>query len=99
MDSSLYRVHDDNRNISLYVANDSILTLLNIYSDRMSHAGRLITNCENCGQLMITKRSNASLTCSRTTCKKERLYKTNDDITACSILLDLSSVLTTKLLS
>ena len=45
----------------------------------MSDAGRLITNCENCGQLMITKRSNASLTCGRTTCKKERLYKANDD--------------------
>ena len=28
---------------------------------------------------MITKRSNASLTCGRTTCKKERLYKANDD--------------------
>ena len=25
LDSSLYRVHDDNSNISLYVANDSIL--------------------------------------------------------------------------
>ena len=79
LDSSLYRVHDDDRNISLYVANDSILTLLDIYSDIMSDAGRLITNCENCGQLMITKRSNASLTCGRTTCKKERLYKANDD--------------------
>ena len=45
----------------------------------MSDAGRIITNCENCGQLMITKRSNASLTCGRTTCKKERLYKANDD--------------------
>ena len=61
------------------MANDSILTLLDIYSDIMSDAGRLITNCENCGQLMITKRSNASLTCGRTTCKKERLYKANDD--------------------
>lgn len=79
LDSSLYRAHDDDRNISLYVANDSILTLLDIYSDIMSDAGRLITNCENCGQLMITKRSNASLTCGRTTCKKERLYKANDD--------------------
>ena len=79
MDSSLYRVHDENRNISLCVANDNILTLLDIYSDIMSDAGRLITNCENCGQLMITKRSNASLTCGRTTCKKERLYKANDD--------------------
>ena len=79
LDSSLYRVHDDSRNISLYVANDSILTLLDIYSDIMSDAGRLITNCENCGQLMITKRSNASLTCGRSTCKKERLYKANDD--------------------
>ena len=79
LDSSLYRVHDDDRNISLYVANDSILTLLHIYSDIMSDAGRLITNCENCGQLMITNRSNASLTCGRTTCKKERLYKANDD--------------------
>ena len=56
-----------------------ILTLLDISSDRMSDAGRVITNCENCGQLMITKRSNASLTCGRTTCKKERLYKANDD--------------------
>lgn len=79
LDSSLYRVHDDNRNISLYVTNDSILTLLDIYSDIMSDAGRLIANCENCGQLMITKRSNALLTCGRTTCKKEWLYKVNDD--------------------
>lgn len=79
LDSSLYRVHDDNKNISLYVANDSILTLLDIYSDIMSDAGRLVTNCENCGQLMITNRANASLTCGRTTCKKERLYKANDD--------------------
>ena len=28
---------------------------------------------------MITSRANASLTCGRTTCKKERLYKANDD--------------------
>ncbi len=28
---------------------------------------------------MITNRSNASLTCGRSTCKKERLYKANDD--------------------
>ena len=32
MDSSLYRVHDDNTNISLYVSNDNILTLLDIYT-------------------------------------------------------------------
>ncbi len=61
------------------VANDSFITLLDIYVDIMSDAGRIVTNCENCGQLMITKRSNASLTCGRTTCKKERLYKANDD--------------------
>ena len=28
---------------------------------------------------MITNRSNASLTCGRSTCKKERLHKANDD--------------------
>ena len=28
---------------------------------------------------MITNRANASLTCGRTTCKKELLYKANDD--------------------
>ena len=79
LDSSLYKVHNDDVHINLYVANDSVLTLLDIYSDIMSNAGRLISNCENCGQLMITKRSNALLTCGRTTCKKERLYRANDD--------------------
>lgn len=79
LDSSLYKVHNDDIHINLFVANDSVLTLLDIYSDIMSNAGRLISNCENCGQLMITNRSNASLTCGRTTCKKERLYKANDD--------------------
>ena len=61
------------------VANDSFITLLDTYVDIMSDAGRIVTNCENCGQLMITNRANASLTCGRSTCKKERLYKANDD--------------------
>lgn len=55
------------------------ITLLDTYVDIMSDAGRIVTNCENCGQLMITNRSNASLTCGRSTCKKERLYKANDN--------------------
>ena len=64
---------------TLYVANNSFITLLDIYADIISASGRIISNCENCGQLMITSRANASLTCGRTTCKKERLYKANDD--------------------
>ena len=78
-DSSVYKIHTDNGNIRLFVANDSFITLLDTYVDIMSDAGRIVTNCENCGQLMITNRSNASLTCGRSTCKKERLYKANDD--------------------
>ena len=66
-------------NVKLYIANDSFITLLDTYIDIMSVAGRIVTNCENCGQLMITNRANASLTCGRSTCKKERLYKANDD--------------------
>ena len=78
-DSSVYKLHTENGNKKLYVSNDSIITLLDIYVDIMSAAGRIVTNCENCDQLMITNRANASLTCGRTTCKKERLYKANDD--------------------
>ena len=78
-DSSIYKIHTNNRNIRLFVANDSFITLLDTYVDIMSDAGRIVTNCENCGQLMITNRSNASLTCGRSTCRKERLYKANDD--------------------
>ncbi len=74
-DSNIYKLNSKN----LYVANDSFITLLDIYSDVISASGRIISNCENCGQLMITSRANASLTCGRTTCKKERLYKANDD--------------------
>ncbi|MBQ7008452.1 MAG: hypothetical protein IJN05_04455 [Ruminococcus sp.] len=74
-DSSTYKLNS----ITLYVANDSFITLLDIYADIISASGRVISNCENCGQLMITSRANASLTCGRTTCKKERLYKSNDD--------------------
>ena len=55
------------------------ITLLDTYVDIISDAGRIVTNCENCGQLMITNRANASLTCGRSTCRKERLYKANDD--------------------
>ena len=66
-------------NVKLFIANDSFITLLDTYIDIMSDAGRIVTNCENCGQLMITNRANASLTCGRSTCKKERLYKANDD--------------------
>ena len=78
-DSSIYKIHTDNGNIRLFVANDSFTTLLDTYFDIMSDAGRVVTNCESCGQLMITNRSNASLTCGRSTCKKERLYKANYD--------------------
>ena len=78
-DSSIYKIHTENGNIRLFVANDSCITLLDTYVDIMSDAGRIVTNCENCGQLMITNRSNASLTCGRSTYKKERLYKANDD--------------------
>ncbi len=74
-DSSTYKLNSK----TLYVANDSFITLLDIYADVISASGRIISNCENCGQLMITSRANASLTCGRTTCKKERLYKANDD--------------------
>ena len=74
-DSSVYK----NSSATLYVANDAFITLLDIYADVISASGRIISNCENCGQLMITSRANASLTCGRTTCKKERLYKANDD--------------------
>lgn len=42
------------------MANDSFITLLDTYVDIMSDAGRIVTNCENCGQLMITNRANAS---------------------------------------
>ena len=66
-DSSIYKIHTDNGNIRLFVANDSFITLLDTYVDIMSDAGRLVTNCENCGQLMITNRANASLTCGRST--------------------------------
>ena len=45
------------------VANDSFITLLDTYVDIMSDAGRIVTNCESCGQLMITNRANAFLTC------------------------------------
>ena len=78
-DSSIYKIHTDNGNIRLFVANDSFITLLDTYVDIMSDAGRIVTNCENCGQLMITNRANASLTCGRSTCRKERLYKANDN--------------------
>ena len=78
-DVSIYKIHTDNDNIKLFVANDSFITLLDTYVDIMSDAGRIVTNCENCRQLMITNRTNASLTCGRSTCKKERLYKANDD--------------------
>ena len=78
-DSNIYKFHTDNGNIRLFVANDSFITLLDTYVDIMSDAGRIVTNCENCGQLMITNRANASLTCGRSTCRKERLYKANDD--------------------
>lgn len=64
-DSSIYKIHTENGNIRLFVANDSCITLLDTYVDIMSDAGRIVTNCENCGQLMITNRSNASLTCGR----------------------------------
>ena len=74
-DSSTYK----HNATTLYVANNSFITLLDIYTDIISASGRIISNCENCGQLMITSRANASLTCGRTTCKKERLYKANDD--------------------
>ena len=78
-DVSIYKIHTDNDNIKLFVANDSFITLLDTYVDIMSDAGRIVTNCENCGQLMITNRTNASMTCRRSTRKKERLYKANDD--------------------
>ena len=74
-DSNVYKFHTDNGNIKLFVANDSFITLLDTYVDIMSNAGRIVTNCENCGQLMITNQANASLTCGHSTCKKERLYK------------------------
>ena len=78
-DISIYKIHTDNDNIKLFVANDSFITLLDTYVDIMSDAGRIVTNYENCRQLMITNRTNASLTCGRSTCKKERLYKANDN--------------------
>lgn len=78
-DVSIYKIHTDNDNIKLFVANDSFITLLDTYVDIMSDAGRIVTNCENCRQLMITNRTNASMTCRRSTRKKERLYKANDD--------------------
>lgn len=78
-DSSIYKLHTENGNIKMYVANDSFITLFDTYVDIMSDAGRIVTNCESCRQLMIANRANALLTCGRITCKKERLYKANDN--------------------
>ena len=78
-DVSIYKMHTNNDNIKLFVANDSFITLLDTYVDIMSDTGRIVTNYENYRQLMITNRTNASLTCGHSTCKKERLYKANDD--------------------
>ena len=50
-DSSVYKIHTDNGNIKLFAADDSFITLLDI----MSGAGRIVTNCGNCGQFMITR--------------------------------------------
>ena len=58
---------------------DSSIYKIHTENGNIRDAGRIVTNCENCGQLMITNRANASLTCGRTTCRKERLYKANDD--------------------
>ncbi len=76
---SVYHIRSGDKPITLNVANNSYIALLEMYEDLLCRAGKIIRNCENCGELMITDRANASLVCSRTVCKRDYHTKINSE--------------------
>lgn len=78
-DCSVYHIRTNDKPVTLNVANNSYIAMLEIYDDILCRANKLIRNCENCGELMITDRSNASLVCTRTSCKRDYHTKANSE--------------------
>ena len=78
-DCSVYHIRGKDKPITLSVANNSYIALLEIYDDILNRANKIIRNCDSCGELMITDRSNASLVCSRTNCKRDYHTKINSE--------------------
>ncbi len=78
-DCSVYHIKSGEKPVTLSVANNSYIALLEMYDDILCRANKLIRNCENCGELMITDRANASLVCTRTSCKRDYHTKANSE--------------------
>ena len=78
-DCSVYHIRGKDKPITLSVANNSYIAMLEIYDDILNRANTVIRNCDSCGELMITDRANASLVCSRTNCKRDYHTKINSE--------------------
>lgn len=78
-DCSVYHIHSGEKPVTLNVANNSYIALLEMYDDILCRANKIIRNCENCDELMITDRANASFVCHRTVCKRDYHTKTNSE--------------------
>ena len=78
-DCSVYHIRGKDKPVTLNVANNSYIAMLEIYDDILNRANKVIRNCDSCGELMITDRANASLVCSRTNCKRDYHTKINSE--------------------
>lgn len=76
---TVYHIRTKEKPITFFVADNSYIALLELYDDLLSRANKIIRNCENCGELMITNRANASLVCTRRICKRDYHTKTNSE--------------------
>ncbi len=78
-DFSAYKVRSGGKTVTMNVAHNSYIAFLDMYADLLSAAGKIIDNCEICGQLFVADRANYAPVCSRTTCKQTYQTKINTE--------------------
>ncbi len=76
-DCSAYKVRSRGKTVTMNVAHNSYIAFLDMYADLLSTSGKIIDNCEICGQLFVADRANYAPVCSRTTCKQTYQTKIN----------------------
>ncbi len=79
LDCSAYKVRSGGKTVTMNVDHNSYIAFLDIYADLLSTAGKIIDNCEICGQLFVADRANYAPVCSMATCKQTYQTKINTE--------------------
>lgn len=76
-DCSTYKVRSDSKTVTINVAHNSYIAFLDMYTDLLSSAGKVIDNCEICDDIFVADRTNYAPVCHRTKCRQAYHTKIN----------------------